>query len=182
MPQVQDRSSMDSSFNGDSEKVSPDGRRAQAVVMTCLCACIFVSAIDITIITTALPAIVESFQSVFAYQWIGSSYVLAGTASTPLWGRMSDIWGRRPLILLAVSFFFTGSLICALALDVKILLIGRAVQGIGACGMSTMVNICICDMFPLRERSLYFGLTSAVQGIASAIGPVLGGVLSQKLT
>lgn len=181
MPQVESDSPMDDgSFKEDVNKA--DDQRARTVVMSCLCACVFVSAIDITIITTALPAIAESFQSVYAYQWVGSSYVLAGTATTPLWGRMSDVWGRRPLILLAVTFFFTGSLICALALEVQTLLTGRAIQGIGACGMSTMVNICICDLFPLRERSLYFGLTSAVQGVASAVGPVLGGVLSQKLS
>ncbi|KAK1959824.1 MFS general substrate transporter [Colletotrichum sublineola] len=150
--------------------------------MSSLCACVFFAAIDVTIISTALPAIASNFQSASGYQWVGSAYVLGSTASTPSWGKLSDIWGRKPILLLAVTIFFAGSLICALGRDLAVFLVGRAIQGVGGSGLLTLVNITISDLFSLRERSLYFGLTSVVWALAAGLGPVLGGVFAQQLS
>ncbi|KPM37827.1 hypothetical protein AK830_g8737 [Neonectria ditissima] len=151
-----------------------------ATIMASLCACVFLSALEITIVSTALPTIAAHFASDSGYTWIGTSYVLAHTASTPSWGKFSDIWGRKPILLIANAIFFTGSLVCALVDDLAAFIAGRAVQGLGAAGMGTMVNILIGDMFSQRDRGLYYGLTSIVWAVASGIGPVLGGALTDE--
>lgn len=153
-----------------------------AVIMLSLCASVFVSALDLTIVSTALPVISGYFHSTSGYTWIGSAYVLANTATTPAWGKISDIWGRKPLLLAALAVFFVGSVICAVAESITLLLAGRAVQGVGAAGLNNLVNICISDLFALRDRGMYFGLLSVVWACASGIGPVLGGVFSQELS
>ena len=152
-----------------------------ATVMTSLCACVFLSALEVTIVTTALPTIASHFASDSGYTWIGTSYVLAQTASTPSWGKVSDIWGRKPILLIANAIFFGGSLLCALVDDFKAFIAGRAVQGLGAAGMQTMVNICISDMFSQRDRGLYYGLLSMVWTVASGIGPVMGGAFTDQV-
>lgn len=152
-----------------------------ATLMTCLCACVFISALDITIVTTAMPAIANTLASNAGYTWIGTSFTLAHTASTPLWGKVSDIWGRRPILMAANAAFFAGSLACALVGQANAFIAGRSLQGLGAGGMQTIVNICISDMFSQRDRGLYYGLTSVVWALASGVGPVMGGVFTSEL-
>ncbi|KAF3393245.1 hypothetical protein DPV78_009691 [Talaromyces pinophilus] len=153
-----------------------------AVIMLSLSASVFVSALDITIISTASPAIASHFHSASGYTWIGSAYTLANTATMPTWGKISDIWGRKPLLLAGLVVFFVGSMICAVANSIGLLLAGRAIQGVGSAGLNILVNICVSDLFALRDRGLYFGLLSVVWAIASGVGPVLGGVFSEKLS
>ncbi|RKL16606.1 hypothetical protein BFJ68_g5221 [Fusarium oxysporum] len=112
-----------------------------ATVMSSLCACVFLAALELTIVSTALPTIAAHFASDSGYTWIGTSFVLAHTASTPPWGKISDIWGRKPILLFANVIFFAGSLVCALVDDLAIFIAGRAIQGLGAAGMQTLVNI-----------------------------------------
>lgn len=107
-----------------------------------------------TIITTALPTISAHYRSSEAdYAWIGSSYLLAAAAATPIWGKVSDIFGRKPVLLVANVVFFVGSLICAVSVSIKMLLAGRVIQGIGGGGLLILVNICISDLFSLRYIS-----------------------------
>lgn len=153
-----------------------------AVIMISLSASVFVSALDITIISTASPNIASYFRSASGYTWIGSAYTLANTATTPTWGKVSDIWGRKPLLLVGLVIFFLGSMVCALADSIEMLIAGRTIQGVGAAGLNILVNICISDLFALRDRGLYFGLLSVVWAFASGVGPVLGGVFSEKLS
>ncbi|KAF4344385.1 branchpoint-bridging [Fusarium beomiforme] len=152
-----------------------------ATVMSSLCACVFLAALEVTIVSTALPTIAAHFASDSGYTWIGTSFVLAHCASTPSWGKISDIWGRKPILLVANVIFFMGSLVCALVNDLAIFIAGRAIQGLGAAGMQTLVNICISDMFSQRDRGLYYGLTSLIWAVASGIGPVLGGAFTDRL-
>ncbi|KAE8147584.1 major facilitator superfamily domain-containing protein [Aspergillus avenaceus] len=150
------------------------------IVIASLSLGMFVAALDATIVTTAVPSIAGHFHSDSGYTWIGSAYILANTASVPSWGKLSDIWGRKPLLLCGNVIFFAGSLVCAVGDTLPLFLFGRAVQGLGAAGLLTLVNICVCDMFSLRDRGLYFGLLSVVWALASGVGPVLGGVLTEK--
>jgi len=152
-----------------------------ALIMAPLCLSVTLSSLDLTIITPALPAIVGTFHSVAGYIWIGGAFILASTAITPVWGSVADIWGRKPIILIALSLFLGGSLLCALAPQMDAIIAGRAVQGLGASGMSTMVNVIICDSFSLRDRGLYLAITSIVWAIGSAVGPVLGGLFTTRL-
>lgn len=152
-----------------------------ALTMTPLCLSVLLSSLDLTIITPAIPAIVGSFHSTAGYVWVGGAFVLASTAITPVWGSVADIWGRKPIMLLAQALFLGGSLLCALAPKMEALVAGRAVQGLGASGMGTMVNVIICDTFSPRDRGLYLAVTSIVWAIGSAVGPVVGGSFTTQL-
>lgn len=153
---------------------------AIALIMLPLCLSVFLSALDLTIITPAIPTIVRDLHSTTGYVWIGSAFILASTASTPVWGSLADIWGRKPILLMALTIFLGGSLLCALAPSMHSLIAGRALQGLGSSGMGTTVNIIICDTFSLRDRGLYLAITSLVWAIGSAIGPVIGGSFTTK--
>lgn len=163
-----------------SSPMTPRSRLQLSIILASLCAAVFAAAIDITIITTSLPAIAGHFNSSSGYTWIGSSYILANSATIPSWGKVSDIWGRKPLLLIALVIFFLGSLVCAVGDTMPLFLFGRAVQGLGAAGLLTLVNICICDLFSMRDRGLYFGLTSVVWALACGVAPVLGGLLTER--
>lgn len=152
-----------------------------ALTMMSLCLSVLLSALDLTIVTPAIPAIVGSLKSAAGYTWVGSAYTLAYAAVTPVWGSVSDIWGRKPIMLMAVAIFLAGSLVCALAPKMNALIVGRATQGLGGSGMGIMVNIIVSDLFSLRDRGLYLAITSLAWAVGSAIGPVLGGVFTEKL-
>lgn len=174
----------DITAENSNERPSTFNRPPSAVIaltMTPLCLSVLLSALDLTIITPAIPAIVATFNSTAGYVWIGSAFVLASTAITPVWGSVADIWGRKPIMLLAMAFFLAGSLLCALAPEMGALIAGRAVQGLGASGMGTMVNVIICDTFSPRDRGLYLAITSVVWAVGSAIGPVIGGSFTTRL-
>ena len=151
------------------------------VTMASLCLSVTLSALDLTIVTTALPAIVSDFGSGSGYIWIGGAYILAYTAILPIWGAVANIWGRKPIMMIAVAVFFVGSVLCATVRQPDAFIAARAVQGLGAAGMGVMVNVVIADMFSLRERGLYLAITSIFYAIASAVGPVLGGVFTNQL-
>ncbi|KAI9828634.1 MAG: hypothetical protein M1832_001737 [Thelocarpon impressellum] len=151
-----------------------------AIIMLALCMSVFLAALDITIITTALPTITEHFRSSSGYTWIGSAYLLASAASTPIWGKISDIWGRKPTLMSAAMIFFLGSALCGWASSIEMLIAGRAVQGIGGGGLISLVNIVISDLFSMRTRATYFGIIGMTWALACGVGPILGGVLTQK--
>ncbi|KAI1297527.1 major facilitator superfamily-domain-containing protein [Xylaria venustula] len=170
--------------SGEEDSGAADGLSATTVTLTMasLCLSALLSSLDLTIVTTAVPAIVASFQSTSGYIWIGSAFILGFTAVTPLWGSVADLWGRKPIILLALTIFLVGSLLCALSPNISMLITARVIQGIGASGMGVMVNTIICDMFSLRDRGLYLAITSVVWAVGSAVGPVLGGIFATRLT
>ncbi len=164
---------------------SPEDTRSTletVVIIASLCASVFLAALDTTIITTALPTISEYFHSNAGYTWIGSAYLLANAASTPSWGKFSDIWGRKPVLLAACGVFFIGSLLAAVSVSIAMLIAARAIQGIGGGGLIILVNICISDLFSMRKRGAYFGIVGMVWAFASAIGPILGGVFTEKVS
>ncbi|KAL7620670.1 hypothetical protein AAE478_009665 [Parahypoxylon ruwenzoriense] len=152
------------------------------LIMFALCSALFLAALDVTIITTAIPTITEQFQSPAGYTWIGAAYLLANSATVPSWGKVSDIWGRKPVLLAAVAIFWIGSLICALSVNIGMLIAARAIQGVGGGGIVVLTNICVGDLFSMRKRGMYYAFFGMVWAIASAIGPVLGGVFTSKVT
>ncbi|KAJ5276031.1 hypothetical protein N7524_002184 [Penicillium chrysogenum] len=123
--------------SGSSEQATESPRLSSANIawtMMSLCLSVLLSALDLTIVTPAIPAIVGSFQSAAGYTWVGGAYTLAYAAVTPVWGSVSDIWGRKPIMLIAVAIFLVGSLVCALAPKMNALIVGRAIQGLGGLG------------------------------------------------
>lgn len=153
-----------------------------ALIMLALCFAVFLHALDTTIITTALPTITEAFHSDAAYIWIGSAYLLGVAATTIVWGKLSDIFGRKPVILSANVTFFIGSLIAALSVNVGMLITARAVQGIGGAGLNVLANICIGDLFSPRRRGVYYGIIGGVWAVALSPGPVIGGAFAQNIS
>lgn len=153
-----------------------------AVIMLALCLAVFLAALDVTIITTALPTISEHFHSSAGYTWIGSAFLLANAASIPSWGKVSDIFGRKPMLLLANIIFMIGSLVAALSNSIGMLIAARAVQGLGGGGLIILVNIVIGDLFPLRIRGAFYGVIGGVWAIASSVGPIIGGAFTQAVS
>ncbi|KAK3708442.1 hypothetical protein LTR37_011538 [Vermiconidia calcicola] len=167
------------------EEEAPEQGRSKgkiALIMLALCMAVFLAALDVTIITTALPTISEDFHSSAGYTWIGSAFLLANAASIPSWGKISDIFGRKPMLLLANIIFMVGSLVAALANSIGMLIAARAIQGIGGGGLIILVNIVIGDMFSLRSRGAFYGIIGGVWAIASSIGPIIGGLFTEKVT
>jgi Na+/melibiose symporter-like transporter len=152
------------------------------LILLSLCIAVFLAALDTTIITTALPTIAEHFGSASGYTWIGSAYLLGAASSTPIWGKVSDIFGRKPILLVANFVFFVGSLIAALSINIGMLIAARAIQGVGGGGLIALVNICIGDMFSPRSRGAYYGMVGGVWALASALGPLVGGAFTQKVS
>ncbi|KAL8800250.1 MAG: hypothetical protein Q9182_005306 [Xanthomendoza sp. 2 TL-2023] len=135
-----------------------------------------------TIVATAIPTISSELNSASGYLWIGGAYLLANAAGAPLWAKLSDIWGRKPILLAAVTMFAASSVVCAMAKSIKMLIVGRAFQGTAGGGLLQLVNIVISDIFSMRQRSLYLGFCEFVWALASGIGPVLGGVFTQLVS
>jgi EmrB/QacA subfamily drug resistance transporter len=148
------------------------------MILLALFLSLFIAALDATIVATAIPTITSDLKSPSGYAWIGGAYLIANAAGAPIWAKLSDIWGRKPILLAAVALFIASSIICALAVDMKMLIAGRAVQGSAGGGLIMMVNIVISDIFSMRRRSLFLGLCEGVWCGAGAIGPILGGVLT----
>ncbi|CUS07474.1 unnamed protein product [Tuber aestivum] len=168
--------------------LAPEGQqeglshRRKAIIVLALCLCVFLAALDQTIITTAIPIIAAQFNSATGYTWIGSSYLLTSAAFMPAWGKLSDIWGRKPVLLSAATIFLIGSILCAAAQNLGMLLAGRVLQGLGAGGQLGLVNVTISDLIAVRERGVYLSYIGLTWAFASAIGPVLGGVFTEKVT
>jgi EmrB/QacA subfamily drug resistance transporter len=150
-------------------------------VMAGIMVAMFISALEQTIVAPALPAIGRSFANVDDLSWVVTSYLLAATAATPLFGKLADIRGRRAIMLLAIGIFMLGSLICALAPSLWILVIGRVLQGLGGGGLLPIAQTIIADLLTPRERPMAQSYTSVVFLSASVLGPVLGGLLTDHL-
>lgn len=115
---------------------------------------LFVSALDATIISTTIPTITSQLHSASGYTWIGGAYLLANTAAAPIWAKLSDIWGRKLILLIAVASFFTSSILCALSTSMKMLIVGRTLQGSASGGLIPLVLITVSDIFSMRYAPL----------------------------
>jgi hypothetical protein len=184
----ENRNSADDAGNENSNQTRPEdpevgrSRLETCLIMLSLCSALFLAALDTTIVTTAIPTIAEEFQAPLGYTWIGSSYLLAYCASVPSWGKFSEIWGRKPIILIAVAIFWIGSLLCGLSVNIGMLIAARALQGCGGGGIIVLVNICISDLFSLRSVGVYYGIVGMVWALAAAIGPIIGGAFTSQVS
>jgi EmrB/QacA subfamily drug resistance transporter len=137
----------------------------------------FLGAIDQTIVATALPAMAGELHGMEYMAWVVSAYLLSSTASTPIYGKLSDLYGRRPLFVAAIAIFFVGSVICGFAQTMGELIAGRAIQGLGGGGLISLAQTIIADLVPPRERARYQAYFSTVWTVSTLGGPVLGGFL-----
>jgi len=141
----------------------------------------FLGALDQTIVATALPTIGRHFGDLGDLSWVVTAYLLTGTAVTPLYGKLSDIHGRRGMMLIAIAVFVIGSVACALALSMTALVFARALQGLGGGGLMALAQTIIADIVTPRERGRYQGYIAAVFACSSVSGPVLGGFLTEHV-
>jgi len=136
-------------------------------------------AVDSTIIATAVPSIVTDIGGFAEFPWLFSIYLLAQAVSVPVYGKLSDLFGRKPIILFGIGLFLLGSIMCGLAWSMPVLIAFRVVQGLGA-GATTPTTITIVgDLYSVRERAKAQGYIASVWGLSSVIGPTLGGVFSE---
>ncbi|KAF7336497.1 MFS general substrate transporter [Mycena sanguinolenta] len=151
------------------------------VVMTGLAITMFLASLDNTIVTTALPTITADLRGTASdYSWTGVSYMLSSGACMPLWGKLSDVVARKAILYPCIALFLIGSGLCGAATSMPFLIACRAVQGVGSGGVVVMVQVVISDIVSLRDRGKYSSVIGGTWGIASVLGPLLGGILTEK--
>jgi EmrB/QacA subfamily drug resistance transporter len=162
-----------------------DGRlagRALWTVFAALMLGMFLAALDQTIVSTALPTIVGDLGGLDHLSWVVTSYLLASTVSTPIYGKLGDMYGRKPVFQAAILIFLAGSMLAGLSQTMDQLIGFRALQGIGAGGLMVGAQAIIADIVPPRDRGRYMGLIGSVFAVASVAGPLLGGFLVDNLS
>src|SRR6185437_12297762 len=158
--------------------LTPDEVRA---ILVSLMLAMFLAALDQTIVATALPTIGRQFQDVSNLSWVITAYLLASTAVAPVFGTLSDIYGRRAMIIASLSLFIAGSVLCAVAPNMPVLILARGLQGLGGGGIMPIVQTVISDVVSPRERGQYQAYFSGVWVAAGIGGPVLGGLFAEHL-
>jgi len=163
---------------------TPDDRFVQQRQLTLIGILLglFLAALDQTIVSTALPRIVADLSGTELYAWVTTAYLLASTVSAPIFGRLTELFSRKAVLLVAVVVFLLGSALCGLAQNMPQLIVFRGLQGIGGGALFALALTTIAVLFPPRERGRVGGLFGAVFGVSSAVGPWLGGVLTDHLS
>ena len=138
---------------------------------------LFLAALDQTIVATALPRVVSDLGGIAQYSWVFTAYMLGSTVTVPLYGRLGDVHGRKPLFIIAILIFLLGSALCGTAQNMWELVIFRAVQGVGAGGLFPLTLAMVGMIVPPRDRGRYQGLIGSVFAAASIIGPLIGGFI-----
>src|SRR5262249_51637403 len=157
-------------------------RQEFRTVMAGLLLVLTLASLDQNIVATALPGIVGELGGLSHLSWVVTAFLVASTATTPLYGKLSDVYGRRPLFFVAVGIFLAGSVLCGLSRDMTQLIVFRAVQGLGAGGLITLAQTTVGDLLAPRERGRYQGLFTAVFAACSVAGPLLGGFITDALS
>jgi EmrB/QacA subfamily drug resistance transporter len=161
------------------------GSAEKRLTLVALAVVLLLSALDQTIVSTAMPRIIEQLQGLDLYAWVTTAYLLTSTISVPIYGKLSDLHGRKPILIFGVLLFLAGSVLCGLSGEfgplpvlgegMTQLIVFRAIQGLGGGALTTCTFATIADLFPPRERGRLFGVFGSVFGFATVIGPCVGG-------
>ncbi len=166
--------------SADAKPASPLSHRQVLAILGGLLMGMFLASLDQTIVSTAIRTIADDLHGYDLQAWVTTAYLITSTIATPLYGKLSDIFGRRPFYLLAIVVFVAGSLLCATATSMYELAAYRAVQGIGAGGLMSLALAIMGDIVAPRERARYQGYFMAVFGTSAVLGPVLGGLFAEQ--
>lgn len=167
------------------EIIHHEGERSHSeimVIISALMLTLLLAALDQTIVSTALPKIASDLHGLSKYSWVATSYLLTSAVVTPLYGKISDMFGRKRIFQIAISIFLIGSVLCGISQNMNELIIARGIQGLGAGGLMTLVLTIVGDVVPPRQRGRYQGYFGAVFAISSVIGPLLGGLFTDSLS
>lgn len=169
--------------------VTPAEKR---LILSALVVVLLLSALDQTIVSTAMPRIIEQLHGLNMYAWVTTAYMLTSTVAVPIYGRLSDQYGRKPILIIGVLLFLVGSALCGLSGEfgelpvlgggMMQLIVFRAIQGLGGGALMTCTFAIIADLFPPRERGRLFGMFGSVFGLATVIGPFIGGFFTDHGT
>jgi len=160
----------------------PASPREVRTVFAGLMLALMLASLDQNIVGVALPQIVSELGGLSHLSWVVTSFLLTSTATTPLYGKLSDLYGRKPLFLIAILIFLVGSSLCGLAGSMTQLVVFRGIQGLGAGGLMTLAMTTVADLVPPRERGRYQGYFGAVFAFSSIAGPLLGGFITDALS
>ncbi|MCZ7678653.1 MAG: MFS transporter [Sandaracinaceae bacterium] len=141
----------------------------------------FLASLDVTVVGTAMPTIVGELGGLGLYGWVFAAYLLTSTVTVPLYGKLSDRWGRKPTYLLGCALFLAGSVACALSWSMPVLIGARAVQGLGAGAIIPTTMTLFGDLYPIEQRARLQGVFSLVWGVSSVLGPTAGGAIVDHL-
>ncbi|KAH7371332.1 MFS transporter [Pyrenochaeta sp. MPI-SDFR-AT-0127] len=150
--------------------------------MVGLCGAVFLAALNQTVVATAIPTISRDLRSASGYAWISAAYLLANAVAAPIWSKLSDIWGRKVILLIAVALYFSFSIICAVSQSMEMLIIGRSFQGAAGGGLIQIVYATISDIFSMRARTFYLGLLQLMWATAGGLGPLIGGIFAEYVS
>src|SRR6202521_2476634 len=140
------------------------------------------AAMEMTVVSTAMPTVVGDLGGIHFYSWVFTAYLLTGTVTVPLYGKLADLFGRKPLLIAATATFLVGSVLCGQAQSMEQLIAFRLLQGLGAGGVLPLTQTVLGDVYPLEERARITGLFSTVWGVAGLLGPAIGGFLTEHVS
>jgi EmrB/QacA subfamily drug resistance transporter len=142
----------------------------------------FLVALDSSVVSTAMPTVIGQIGGIQLYAWVFSAYLLTSTVTVPIYGKLADLYGRKPVFLVAVAIFLVGSMLCGQAQTMEQLIAFRLVQGLGAGGVLPINQTILGDVFPLEQRARITGLFSTVWGVSGLLGPAIGGFLTEHVS
>ena len=159
-----------------------DSQARRGLVLGGVMAAMFLAAMESTVVATAMPTVIASLGGIRIYSWTFSAFLLTSTVSMPIWGRLADYLGRRPAYLIGLGLFLLGSALAGLSRSMEQLIAFRALQGIGAGSLITIGMTIIGDLYGMERRARMQGYFSSVWGIASLVGPLIGGLLTDRVS